>query len=344
MRHIKKSSLIIIAISVAIFGVLAGQNIIGYYSQTSTPNSQTAGSVVYIENGVSGLVTINDPYLNKAVDINVIYNPLDSGSGFIVNSDGYIVTAFHVVGDPSTVVNQGKLKLMNTSDVQRYVERAAVTGYVSRYNPQLGTELINNNTSSNTPMIQSQPNINTTTDIMSQRNLVQVRSSQQIIKVKLPGSINGDSVNANLVDVGNSASSEDVALLKIDLLFKKLPALTISSRNPLNGEKIQIYGYPVVSQDMYSDQNQSIIKPSSTIGVIKTVVPDLETVYYESTATTLHGYSGGPVVDSKNHVLGIIIYSLENNNTPSQTGSSVFLSSQYIINLLNRNNVAINTV
>ncbi len=73
------------------------------------------------------MVSITDPFLNRTTDINVIYAPLDSGSGFIVNSDGYIVTAFHVVGDPVTLQDQMTLKLMNSTDVQNYIEKAAVT-------------------------------------------------------------------------------------------------------------------------------------------------------------------------------------------------------------------------
>jgi hypothetical protein len=177
-------------------------------------NSKTSSSVVYIENGVSGDVSITDPFLNRTIDINVLYDPLDSGSGFIVNSNGYIVTAYHVIGDPETLKNQMTLKVMNSTDVQLYVERAAVTGYISKYNPQLGSELITNNLPGNPTIIQNQPDPNSTTDMLIQRNLLNVKSSQQLIKVKLPGSSSEDSINANLVDVGNSVADDDVALLK----------------------------------------------------------------------------------------------------------------------------------
>ena len=119
MKHFKKSSLIIIAAIIIAMGIV-GQNLIGnYYSPPASLNSQSAGSVVYIENGVTGMVTINDPYLNRTTEINVIYAPLDSGSGFIVNSEGYIVTAFHVVGDPKTVKSTGKIRLMDSTRCQR---------------------------------------------------------------------------------------------------------------------------------------------------------------------------------------------------------------------------------
>ncbi len=343
----KKISLLIIAVFVVIIGVV-GQNIIGnYYSQSTSLNSQTAASVVYIENGVTGVVTINDPVLNRSTDITVIYAPLDSGSGFIVNNQGYIVTAFHVVGDPETLKNQMVIRLMNSADIKKYIERAAVAGYVSKYNPQLGSELMNTNSTGSPPIIQAQPDINTTTDMLDQNNLITVGSSQQQIRVKLPGTTSTNAVNANLVDVGNSGTDDDVALIKIDPFLKTLTPLAVNSKTPTIGENIQIYGYPVLNGGMYSDTNQTTIKPSSTTGVLTAEVPNNGSIYYQTNALASHGYSGGPVVDSQNSVLGILIYSIESMQQVNQTAtptSSLFLSSQYIIQICNKNNVSIQTV
>jgi S1-C subfamily serine protease len=342
MKHLKHSTLVVIAILVAILGVLA-QNAIGnnYYVQSSGSNSQSAGSVVYIENGVSGVVSITDPFVNKTTDITVEYAPLDSGSGFIVNSNGYIITAFHVVGDPLTLTNNNTLKLMNSTDVQNYIEKAAVEGYISDYNPQLGSELVTNSLPGNPMIIQAQPDVNSTTAILIQRKLITVKSSKQQVKVKLSGSTGGNSINANIVDVGNSNKDQDVALLKINTLFQNLNPLSISSTIPNNGDGVTAYGYPVLSSGMYSDFNQSIIKPSKTSGQITGALPNNGTVFYETNAVTRHGYSGGPVLNSKNNVLGIIIYSIVSNNQQGNVTSSLFLSSDYIIQLCNKNNVTV---
>jgi S1-C subfamily serine protease len=345
MKHLKHSTLVVIAIFVAILGVLA-QNAIGNnsYVQSSDSSSQVAGSVVYIENGVTGVVSITDPFINKTTDINVEYAPLDSGSGFIVNSNGYIVTAFHVIGDPLTLTNNNTLKLMNSTDAQNYIEKAAVEGYITNYNPQLGSELASNNLPGNPMMIEAQPDVNSTTERLIQQNLITVKSSKQQIKVKLPGSTAGNSINANLIDVGNPNTDQDVALLKIDTLFQNLHSLSLSSTKPNNGDEVSIYGYPVLSSGMYSDFNQSIIKPSSTSGQFTGVIPNNGTVFYQTNAITTHGYSGGPALNSQNNVLGIIIYSIESNNQQGTVTSSLFLSSNYIIQLCNKNNVSIHVV
>ncbi len=339
MNHNQRSVLIILIV-LLIMGFTAKIVFNSSSTSASALNAKAADSVVYVENGVSGVVTITDPFLNKTSDVNIAYDPLDSGSGFIINDDGYIVTAYHVVGDPQAIQDTGVLRLMETGDIQQYLERAAVSGYTSRYNPQLGSELLNNNTSAS--IIQAQPDVNTTTELMNQRNLIHVKSAKQQIRVRLPGSGVGEYVNANLVDVGNPEKSEDMALIKINTFFTRLNPLILNSNTPSLNQRIHIYGYPSSKQDTTSNFNSSSLKPNSSSGVVTKELPTNGTFYYETTAQVTYGFSGGPVLDSNNDVLGILIYRLTTSNNTDQS-TSVFLSSQYIIKLLNKNNVSMNT-
>jgi hypothetical protein len=374
MGIIKKVSLTILVILIVILGLVAVQNIIGNnnYSQSSSLTSQSADSVVYIQNGVTGQVTITDPFLNRTTNINIIYYPLDTGSGFIVNSNGYIITALHVVGDLDSLNNQ-TLKTMDNSDVQRYIERAAVKGYVSEYNPDLSYELANN-VSGNSHL---HLDLNTTTAILNQKNLLKVQSAQQLIKVNLPGT-SSTSLNASIVDVGNPSTDDDVALLKIETSLKNLPKLSVNSKNPGIFEGVHIYGYPGLDNAVNSNYNPSLVTPSSSSGLItsetfkngsnsntfdfSTIYENIEdwynviltpktspnnTLYYGTTAVTTSGYSGGPVVDSKNNVLGIIIFSIGSEDVFKQDlriTSSLFLSSQNIIKICKKNNIPIKVV
>jgi Trypsin-like peptidase domain len=374
MLHLKKLSIIILFILIAILGFFAVQNIIGNYnySQSTNLTTQSAESVVYIENGVTGVVVITDPFLNRTTAIDVIYYPLDTGSGFIVNSNGYVITALHVVGDLNSLNNQ-TLKTMNSDDVKLYIERAAVSGYISEYNPQLNSQLSNNITGTSHVELNS----NSTTDILIQKSLLNVQSAQQLIKIKLPG-INNTNLNASIIDVGNASRDEDVALLKIDTPVKNLPSLAISSKSPEIFEGLHIFGYPGIDNAVNTGINHAIIKPDSSTGLltsetykngtspeifnINSVYDNLVdwfmiifspktsgngTLYYGTSAMTSEGYSGGPVVDSQNHVLGIIIFSIESNDKFKQQlklTSSLFLSSQYIIQICKKNNIPINMV
>ncbi|MGB9201694.1 trypsin-like peptidase domain-containing protein [Methanobacterium sp.] len=375
MGLIKKLILSVIIIVVAILFLIAAQSTIGNYdySQSSSLTSQTANSAVYIQNGVTGVVTINDPFLHRTARIDVIYDPLDTGSGFIVNKNGYVITALHVIGDLDSL-NKQTLKIMDSNDVNRYVERAAVKGYISEYNPELSSEVAAN-TSTNPDKINS----NITTDFLIQKNLIVVQSSKQVIKVNLPGS-QSTPLNATLVDTGNPSTDEDVALLKINTPVTNLHALAVNSKRPVIFEGLHIYGYPGLDNAENSFTNPSNIKPESSSGLLTSEVykngtdsdkfdinsiyenianwfmlitdPGTNnngnnTLYYGTSAPTTQGYSGGPVVDSHNNVLGIIIFSIESNSVFKQQirfTSSLFLSSQYIIQLCKKNHIPIKVV
>ncbi|MGZ7067621.1 MAG: S1 family peptidase [Methanobacterium sp.] len=321
-----RSSIKALTLIIAILAVLAVSGEFVAINVLETPSIDPNSSVVYVQNGVSGVVTIKDPALNKTVPINIDYYPLTSGSGEIVTKDGYIITAFHVISDPKTLENQQQLKIMDDNDIKMYLEQFAVTEYLSRYNPQLGRELLNQSTN-------NRVRNSDVTSLLIQNNLISVNSSKQLIKVKTYSSLNY--LDAQLVDVGNPMSDDDVAILKVNA--KNLPALNISSNNPSLGENIRIYGYP---------GNQNSIQLESSSGSVIGKVPNTQgVVYYETNAPTINGYSGGPTLDNKNRILGILIYGVQSRgHFRSQTTStnSLFLSSDYLIQLCKKNNVPIN--
>jgi len=340
-------------------------------NSTSDLNN-TSGSVVYIENGVSGVVTINDPFLHRTTAVNIIFYPLDSGSGFVVNEQGYVITALHVVGDLDALDNQ-TIKTMDSADIQKYLERAAVTEYMLNLNPQLNSEL----NISNSGLLDSAMNANETTEVLKQKNLVSVTASNQVIRVKFPN--NREKFYANLIDVGSTVSDQDIALLKINSTNSNFVALPISSKDPSILQSLTIYGYPITNNGSNQSSNNSVINPSVSSGfvtsktfkngtnlkenngnlaidnlinvfklVLNSSAPNnVSTVYYGTNAQTEEGFSGGPVVDDKNNVLGILIFSVNSSNELQnrfKITSSLFLSSKYIIDICKKNHVSIKVV
>ena len=345
LKNILILVLILLAVSVAYETFFVSNAPLTYFSP------QSASSTVYVENGVSGVVSITDPSTHRTVRLNIIYDYLERGSGAIVSKNGYIITAFHVIGDPNAN-NQNELRKMTDNDIKFYVEEAAVSIYLSHYNPQLSTELLNNNHVA----IPSDLNgtINATTHLLIQNNLISANSYHQIITVKFPASDGIGPLNAQLVDVGDSEIHDDVALLKVNP-SKNLPALNISSQNQTTrdfflqllglGENIRIYGYPGSSN---VTQTQLSVTPSTAGGSIKAKEPNSQnTIYYRTNASIFPGYSGGPVLNSKNELIGILIYGIDsrrNLDQQTESQSSLFLSSNYIIQICKKNNVPITVV
>ncbi|MEL7671958.1 serine protease [Methanobacterium sp.] len=335
MKLLKKTLtliLILLAVFVTYESFFIDNTPLNYFS------SKSASSTVYVENGVSGIVAITDPSIHKTVWFNISFYPLETGSGVIVSKNGYIITAFHVIGDPeSNTINV--LKTMSDDDIKTYVEQAAVSTYLSNYNPQLGAELSGNNMVSQSNLSS---NTRATTDLLIQNNLISVKYYKQVIKVKFPSSTGIKPLNAQLVDVGNSGSDNDVALLKVNPAGRNLPALKISSHDPKNGENIRIYGYPA---DSNVTQSQLSVNPSTTTGsLVSEVRNSHDILYYKTNASTFPGYSGGPVLNSKNELIGILIYGVQSKGSflrEIKSRYGLFLSSNYIIQICMKNEVPI---
>ena len=323
-----RSGIKVLAFAVFVLFILAaGNTIFTNIEDAITLNSSNpTSSVVSVENGISGTVAIKDPMINRTVKMNVEYY-MAAGSGVIVTSNGYIITAFHVIGDPQTLETQQRLKLMSNDDINHYVEQAAVTEYLSKYNPQLGEQL---NASGN---LQGYSDL---TSFFVQNNLISVNSAKQVIRVKLPSKkILSNNLDAQLVDVGNPNNEEDVALLKVNYPTS-LPALHINSNNPSIGKHVRIFGYPAQNSFNLASSSGSIVSRTlNSEGII----------YYESNAPTTNGYSGGPALDNENKVLGIVIYGIQSRSRFSSGTSSnysLFLASNYLVQICKKNNVPIN--
>lgn len=292
-------------------------------SSVSTTNVQSA--TVSVEDGFTGIVTIKDPLFNVTSNVTVNYQPYSCGSGFIVNKNGYIITAFHVISDSRALDTKNELKEMNSDDIKWYVEEAGLLEYLKNKDPILAYKLFKD-----VPKTQDDRRkaLENATDNFIKNGWISASSCENNIYVRgnaLHGVNAQNSLNASLVGFGNVKNGEDIALLKVDTHNISLPTAAVSSNHKMN-EKVTIYGYPV-------DRNSS--SPSQSSGSLKAMAPNPEgTIYYITNAITGEGYSGGPVVNSQNKVTGILGYGVLDEKSNKIIGS-LFLSPSYIQKICN---------
>lgn len=360
-----KTLLLIFAIA-GISGMASAHPLIQNSTYPTSQIGNAQNETVYIESGFSGMVTIKDTQRNLITITHVDYKPSSSGSGLIVTPNGYIITAFHVVSDPTALDRYGKLKKIEDEDVKWNVEREALKDYINK-NPQVGHKLLKNKPNNIKKNLTSDENIDYLTKVFIKKGWISTSSYQHTIYVK-GLALNKDSENplkARIVDTGDYKSDEDIVLLKIGPKVKNLPVFTINSKYQKINENIHIFGYPGDSIQKLEEKihhknesisSSSIYTPSYVSGIITTKSPNSQgIIYYETNAVTTEGYSGGPVVDNENRVLGILIYGVygENNFKKNKLKKglkkkigerSLFLPSSYIIKICKRNKIPIKII
>ena len=104
----------------------------------------------------------------------------------------------------------------------------------------------------------------------------------------------------------------DVALLKVELTGKTLPAAELSKQEPAIGEQILAVGYPA-STDQVTDFS---LDPAVKSGTISAKQVWKTQRLLQISAPTSQGMSGGPTVDMKGQVLGVISFNPQDEQQP----------------------------
>jgi len=123
----------------------------------------------------------------------------------------------------------------------------------------------------------------------------------------------------------------DIAILKVDGLFKSIPITT--SSKVLRGAKIVAVGYP----------NTSIqgVQPKVTDGLVNSLagIKD-DPRYFQISAPIQGGNSGGPLLDMNANVIGLVSAKLDNSLVFKTTGDipqnvNYAVKSDFILDLIN---------
>ena len=262
------------------------------------PHSAPENSTVYLITTLTA--TITGP--GGTITLNEV--PMGTGSGFIITSDGYIATAAHVAGDSS---QEGVIEEWTDERIKAFLMKE-----LKEYAATEGFTLSND-----------------------------IKITNTKINVKVRGKAFPDSdKEAEIIAVGDAEN--DIALLKIDDV-SDLPYIPLSSSETKVEDKVKIFGFPRAQFAGYNDSDivenknipNSMFTPTVTDGVVsgeRSYPSGFK--YYQTTAPVTHGTSGGPVCNSNNQAIGILVAGVEETQ-----GFNFFIPISNLITMCEKNGV-----
>ena len=129
---------------------------------------------------------------------------------------------------------------------------------------------------------------------------------QRVLKVVLPG---GDTLDGEVKSYGAPINEgKDVAVLKIE--GKNLPTLPLgNSDNIQNQDNIWVSGYPAAADSDLLSPDSSLVS-SMNAGQISATSKktELGSPVIQINAATTHGNSGGPVINEKGQIIGLLTF------------------------------------
>jgi len=204
---------------------------------------------------------------------------VESGSGFFVSPDGYIMTNAHVV-----------------SSIKDGDENAKNTGAV-----QLGLKALQHSGLSITPENMSLFLKSVTgVEITKRYNTVLLQDGTPLpYEIKSYGTPIGE--QSGLI------TGKDVAILKVEV--KNAPILPMGDSSQVKeGDPVYVIGFPGAADSSLLDK-KSLVEATTTEGSISAIkktadgIPALQT-----NASATHGNSGGPVLNQAGEVIGLLTF------------------------------------
>jgi len=282
-------------------------------------------STVLIYSQIDATVKIYIPDENWSPTPQYILVPVKVGawgSGFFVNSYGYIVTAGHVLfcfthtefsQDLYTkyfLIDTSFLVLLEAFEDAGYVftsaEQALLLNYIRTYG-------------------QLQDSIRSTYAVLGE-----VKTTLTDVQAK--GWV------ARVVSI-SPYIERDIAVLKVELT--NCPILKVGdSDKVVTGDSIYMFGFPAVVTFHAELGVETLLAPSMTSGIISAKrLTNFQTPCFQTDASITHGHSGGPGLNSKGEVIGVCSRGAINEAGQQVAGFDFLIQSNVLKAFLTENSV-----
>jgi len=252
------------------------------FSQGSQPSKEqklallSKPSVVRIFSGCSASFDTSDLGIGTLHDFSII----EIGTGFFINSDGYILTNAHVIEG-----SQGG----ETSCIQK-LEQQLILHLKQNY-PEVASSFDDN-------------------------GIIRKSDREALVYYQDVILINSDTETSSIFpfDIKESGttrpgSGKDVAVIKVQLT--DTPVLRIDESNDMSlQDEVLVIGYPAGGDNLDSFDLDSILEASVTDGEISSVNKRLKdnSLVLQVDVSVAEGSSGSPVLNSEGEVVGMITF------------------------------------
>jgi serine protease Do len=213
-----------------------------------------------------------------------------SGSGFVVNPDGYILTNAHVVSAET-------IKETYAEDLVQTLLEEKTKGLSDKEISALGYSA-----QSLADFLQRSLDVvkkNSRFDLKTEVTVLSPNSSQESLEGLLK---NGFSAEVISLDQNFFESEKDVALIKIKA--QNLPAINLGDGTVTTGNRIFVFGFPSTAE--LNQKNP--LEATFTSGLISAIKysQNKDFKIFQTDAKISEGSSGGPLLNSQGQAVGII--------------------------------------
>ena len=240
------------------------------------------------------------------------------GSGFFVNSEGYVVTNGHVVW---CMTHSNYREDLVTK--QQILAGAAID-YLLQFEPNADEARI---------QFMTKWFIDNAVIRDSIRLIYVILGSFQAGEIAAKGKL------AKVIGNPSPMIERDLAILKVDM--SNTPSLVVGDSDSLRvGEEVYVIGYPGVVSFSPILSGSTMLSPSLTRGIFS---GRKETIFNTPTLQTdammTHGNSGGPALNAKGEVIGVANMGSISEAGQEVAGFNFLVPSKLVMNYLNENGV-----